>query len=1019
RAPFTRLHDLMRIDPLYQGALDRLRGPLGEATGLATLAFSNEVRLDIPDETAVLDALRFRDASDFAGLAGLPARAGIAADLEGDGDDDLLLWNESGVTLLRNELGRFVDLTPAGFEGVTGVRSIEVADVDSDGVLDLYLVRDGPNQLHRHDGAWGFEDTSARDGADDAGSGLSAVFVDIDHDADLDLIVGNEGATRIHRNDGRGRFTPVPGAMGIAGVTGVLAFAFADLDDDGDIDLLAARGDAGLTRIMNDREDRLRPIGVDGGVPGGVPVDALAVGDLDNDGFPDVVTFGRGRAPTLLRGSAEGGLTPGDLEVEIASPVDALRSPSSADAVGGTLFDFDNDGVLDLAVAAGTGLRLLHNEGGGRFREISRTALVTPLGGGDGGAGGQSVTPAAILDYNEDGDLDLLVRTPDAVRLLRNDGGNLNHHLTLNLTALGPGSGKVNRFAVGSLVEIRAGDLYQFRTVRGPRLHIGLGSHLKADVIRIVWTNGVPQYLHFPGTDQDLIESQELKGSCAFVYAWNGEAFEFVTDATWKSALGMPVGIMGGANRGMERVYAPAGSSREYLRIPSERLRARDGRYTLQITEELWEVAYIDEVKLLAVDHPDSVELFVDEKFVPPAPPRLTLYHVSRRIPPTSAVDHLGFDVSERLSGTDHIYLSNVGAGPYQGITEPHAVVLELPREVAEAADPHLFLQGWIFPSDASINLAMTQREDPVVQPPHLQIPDGRGGWKTVIPDIGFPSGKNKVVVVDLTGLIDPDDPRVRIASRMEVYWDHAFFAVGGVRGLSLAGDAERAAAVLGGQRAASGLGVDAASTAGGRAASVPGGRAGRAPDGASPADARADAFRLHLLRPLAADLHFRGFSREYRKGGRSGPHWFDYQRVEAESPWLPIRGRYTRYGEVRPLLTGADDRYVVMAPGDEMTVDFDASGPEPGEGWTRTFLLYTDGWIKDADLNTATGQTVEPLPFQSQTVYPYGAEVSFPDGPEHRAWLADYQTREVTGTTRALHGGRTVPTGAGPTPRR
>ena len=125
----------------------------------------------------------------------------------------------------------------------------------------------------------------------------------------------------------------------------------------------------------------------------------------------------------------------------------------------------------------------------------------------------------------------------------------------------------------------------------------------------------------------------------------------------------------------------------------------------------------------------------------------------------------------------------------------------------------------------------------------------------------------------------------------------------------------------------------------------------------------------------LEANEQVGGFSRLYRKGGRYGPHWFDYSDVTTEPKWSDLEGYYTRYGDVRPLLLESDDMYVIVNAGDQLTVEFDAAeAPELPDGWTRTFLIYTDGWIKDGDLNTATGQTVEPLPFHSQSRYPHRA---------------------------------------------
>jgi len=125
-------------------------------------------------------------------------------------------------------------------------------------------------------------------------------------------------------------------------------------------------------------------------------------------------------------------------------------------------------------------------------------------------------------------------------------------------------------------------------------------------------------------------------------------------------------------------------------------------------------------------------------------------------------------------------------------------------------------------------------------------------------------------------------------------------------------------------------------------------------------------------LHPRAADLHYRGFSRMYRKGGRYGPQWYAYDEVSREPAWAPIAGAFTRYGDVLPLLDAPDDRYVIFGPGDETALQFDATpAPTLPPGWTRDFVLYTDAWMKDADLNTASGGTVGPLPFHGMSRYP------------------------------------------------
>jgi hypothetical protein len=303
-----------------------------------------------------------------------------------------------------------------------------------------------------------------------------------------------------------------------------------------------------------------------------------------------------------------------------------------------------------------------------------------------------------------------------------------------------------------------------------------------------------------------------------------------------------------------------------------------------------------------------------------------------------SARDEKGRDLLPLLREKDDRYVGGFTPGRYQGLTQLHDLILDL--GTADRRDSVLlFLQGWIFPTDASINVAISQSDAVQVIPPYVQVRDAGGRWHTVMENMSFPAGKDKTVAVDLRGKFLTDDRHVRIRTNMDIYWDHVFFAM------------HQPAAPV----------------------------------------------RTATLDPSAADLHYRGFSRPFRKGGRYGPHWFDYTVVSRDPRWHAIQGRFTRFGDVRALLIESDDQYVVMGPGDEMTVEFaTADAPELPAGWTREFLLYSDGWIKDADLNTATGNTVDPLPFHAMSRYPYGADQSYPTDPAHQRYLRSYNTREV-----------------------
>ena len=683
--------------------------------------------------------------------------------------------------------------------------------------------------------------------------------------------------------------------------------AFGDFDDDDDLDLVVADPGGPLRLYDNERGGRFTERAGERGVAAdghGI----VSVGDYNNDGWLDLLTAPRGGSGVALWLNQGGGRFESD-----GRPEALLAGASRLLVHDGILLDFDNDGWLDIALAGespgGEGvIALYRNAAAGRFDDLSH--LIPPL---------PPLRRIVAADFGADGDLDLFASTANgSVRLLRNDGGNANRYLKIRLVGLSTGSGKNNHFGLGAKVEVRAGALYRTVVVDEPEIHMGLGQRPGADVIRVRWPNGVPQNILYSEANQSIVEEQILKGSCPTLFAWNGERFEFVTDILWKSALGMPTGLMA---RG-DALYAPPHASREYLRIPGDALHERDGTYELRVTDELWEIFYIDEIDLIAVDHPDSIDVFVDERFVPPGPEvRLELHQVAERRRPRSATDHLGRDVRPALVASDDVYVGDFEPLRYQGVSELHDLVLDL-GDFGPGDPVQLYLRGWIFPTDASINVALSQSQALGTVMPHLQVIGADGTWETAVPALSFPSGKNKTIVQDLTGLFPTSDHRVRIRTNMNIYWDEAFFTVGGVE----------------------------------------------APT------------RLTVLEPAAAELHYRGFSREYRKGGRDGPPWFDYGTVSRDPRWRPLAGRFTRFGDVLALMHEADDRYAIMGPGDELSLRFDATDLPPlPEGWTRDFLIYSEGWLKDSDLNTAAGWKVDPLPFHGMTSYPYGPDQAYP----------------------------------------
>jgi hypothetical protein len=361
--------------------------------------------------------------------------------------------------------------------------------------------------------------------------------------------------------------------------------------------------------------------------------------------------------------------------------------------------------------------------------------------------------------------------------------------------------------------------------------------------------------------------------------------------------------------------------------------------YFIRVTSELWETIYLDKIELVAVDHPDSVDVFVPEQFSPPPFPGYKVFQVKEKHIPVSAKDSRGDDVLSFISAKDDKYLSDFNPDKYQGVTEMHELILD-PGEAGKTASLFLFLNGWIFPTDASINAAISQSGTPKVVPPIIQVINKKGEWETVIDNLGFPMGKDKTVIADLSGKFLSADHRVKIRTNMEIYWDYVFFS-----------------------------------------------------------DCRSEAPVIStVLNPVSSDLHYRGFSRSFRKGGRYGPHWFDYSDVDKSTKWRDLAGNYTRYGDVLPLLAESDNKYIISNAGDEVSIGFDAKRlPELKKGWKRDFLIHSVGWVKDGDINTALGNTVSPLPFHGMKSYPPSNMDSYPKDPELQKYLREYNTRIVT----------------------
>ena len=740
-----------------------------------------------------------------------------------------------------------------------------------------------------------------------------AAFFDFDLDGDLDVyLFGGNKPDQLLRNNLDGTFTDVTAKTGDAKFASKKVVV-SDVDRDGDPDLVTidARGDLVLRLNLRQGVFKTVPLHVSGAMD-------VAVEDVNADGIPDIVVA-TSRGLRLLIGKGDGDFLEG-----AGSGLDAAGASAAMRAV--VLADFDNDGFPDVIAASSDGIRAYRNLGGGKFADWAVFSSPSKKNSFSSDLTGAETLVA--YDVDKDGDLDLLVSAGGKTSVLINDGGNANGWLDVVLEGLPTGSGKVNRQGVGSLVEVKAGNLYVARLAGLLPTHVGLGARAKADVVRATWTNGVPQNLFDQKAKSVVKEIQQLKGSCPFVYALNGETgvWSFVSDALGRS----PIGLL------YDGVHLAGWDAREWLFIDGATLRAdAAGRLQVDYTEELWEVAFLDEATLMAVDHPEGTGVVPNERTIPGVTEK-KLFTVARPRPVRAAFSDASGrpeDVTARLARRDQVY---VGPGPetfYQGVRKEHSLVLDL-GDVTAGDRVILYLSGWIFYTDTSINVSLSQRKDLAHFPPVLEVPDGAGGWRVAMESFGFPAGKTKTMPVDLTGLVDPEDPRVRIRTTMAIFWDEAFVTVNDPA-------------------------VEVVTT---------------------------------LLSPASAVLSERGFPRGYRETP-DGPEVFDHGDVSTAPRWEDVPGRVTRLGDVTEFLSKADDRWVAFKGGDAIRITYDASKLPPlAAGWRRDWILVSDGWDKDFDKNTVTGQSYGPWPFHAMSAYPYPETERHPD-PK---FLEETLTRKV-----------------------
>ena len=857
--------------------------------------------LEEPDRRGV--PVRFVEATTpvfGAASAGYHGPVGVL-DYNHDGRNSLFVMQGDSFRLLDNANGKFTPLGEAVPAGGTGpYRACLVGDLNNDHIDDVVMLGEQAVRAFRFATNGQFRDVTALSGLKNA-KASDGLLADLDFTGKLDLLAvspGGEGL-RVLRNLGNGYFLDNTTNSGLPeGFPGAQHLAVADWNNEDVSGVFVTRTAQPPTFFAKQRAGQFVQTNTTATWPAG---SVVAIGDLNNDLLLDAVVA-----------------QPDTVQVVFGGNKPPIKLDAAGLGIKGVLLlDYDNDGWLDI-VAYGNGVRVWRNVGRLGFEDVTATVGLDKVG---------AIDWVAAADFDNDGDTDLVFSGPGGLQFWRNDGGNANRQIKLLLVG-----NRSNPSALGVRVEILAGRWRAIRTLDRLPFEIGVGKHDKIDVLKTRWFDLATTLVDIPVQPQPLTLAELAlpTGSCPYLYAWDGQKYRFVTDILGSSPLGLPVS---------ETRYVEA-DPEEFLCLgPESQFPPKNGKYEVRITEELREVLYLDQAKLLIADHPGDTLVLPTSKMLPgrPFPPH-ELWTLRKVAALKQATRSDGLDVTAVLASTDGQRVAPVRLRQAQlrGLAEPFSVTMDF-GPLAVEKPLVLVLNGWLRFGGGMANIGASL--DPGLPFPfpvlEAELPDG--SWRPVPVIVGVPAGKTKTILVDLDKKLPARARRLRLSTAFELYWDSALLCE-------------------------------------------------RASD---------DQTTVKALVPDQTDLHWRGFS-QMSAGCATDPLAPDYERVQAVPPWRRTpSGWCTRYGPVDELVTGKDNQLVLLNGGDELALEFraDRLPPKP-KGAVRDFFLYAVGWDKDADFHVGQGWRVEPLPFAGMDDQAYGRQ-SRPSTLSD-SWIAKYNTRWV-----------------------
>ncbi len=822
-------------------------------------------------------------------------------DFDDNGSIDLVISEQNSISLYTNQKGKFIQVKNTGDLSKKLTNSpvaVIAGDYDNDLKKDILVMGTAGFTLFHNNGNGNFSDVTNSAKLDSVNQSIeleTVAFVDFDHDGDIDIFASGS-LNLLFRNNGNGTFTDIGIEAKISDKINGNAVVPTDFNNRRDVDLLVA-GSKKTYLYSNQRNDTFKDVSTEMGLD--VGGNCVAAGDVNKDGFTDYFIGGNLGKSNLFLSNLGGKYSKQEISDEKIS------------AFSAQFLDFDNDGLLDLVTSNPSSTIVWRNLG----KTWKKFTLIK--GGGRLASG----------DIDNDGDIDLIYSSNNnPIKIFRNDGGNTNNSETLNL------QGRVsNKSGIGAKIVMRSGSLsqqlerYSASPMPAPsQIHFGLGKREKSDSIRILWSSGIVQSETDFAVKSRQISIQEVDrkpASCPYLYTWNGEKFEFITDFLGGGEMG------GWAGKGVYNFP----DSDEFVRIAPDKLKPKNGFYEIRVTNELEEVMYLDKVKLVAVEHEKGTEIYPNEGLGQSEKSTESIVTVPNGHKPLSAINSNGQNILPKISKLDRVFYDDFKSQEIRGYADTHELTMNLDDRKGYNGRTILLLTGWTDYAFSSDNVRASQSGKSLYFP-YLQVKNKQGEWQTVIDSIGIPIGRPQTLSVDLTGKFLTDSREVRIVTNFRTYWDK--------------------------------IAVDT-----------------------SELSQNINTFEIE---PEIAELREHGYGKESKINEMIVP---DYNIVFFNSPWKEFVGRFTKFGDVKPLLSSIDDIFVIAKAGDEFVLKFKEL-PKLPENREYTFLLFADGYSKEMDINSGSPESVLPLPFKGMTKYPYDSSEKYPMTDEKRKIYDETLTR-------------------------